>query len=268
MAIVQNHRLEYEMSSIKVNYPDVGEVTYNGSSPLIVPNNWTPTPEALAKKGDLIIMDGKQYRVLKMNGTVAEVLCMYNAGSIIFDSATSGDNHIYAGKDVDAYCNKNFYSSLPITMQRAIVDKIFTQDSWIYAAQSPAQPHYTGKYDGSSMYYMILANASYDTSITRHCYCLSVQDVLDYLECTMSMDASNTTLTEINIWQMFWNRSMSQKDPTDLIWLRSASKEAVLFRIFLVSEYFGRISTGGTKSTANVHPAFQIDLSKVEFTKE
>lgn len=42
MAIVTNGRLEYEMSTIDVTYPDIGKVTYTGSTPCIVPNNWAP----------------------------------------------------------------------------------------------------------------------------------------------------------------------------------------------------------------------------------
>ena len=42
MAIVTNGRLEYEMSTIDVTYPDIGKVTYRGSYPLIVSNQWTP----------------------------------------------------------------------------------------------------------------------------------------------------------------------------------------------------------------------------------
>lgn len=45
MAIVTNGRLEYEMSTIDVTYPDIGKVTYTGSTPCIVPNNWTPQRE-------------------------------------------------------------------------------------------------------------------------------------------------------------------------------------------------------------------------------
>lgn len=45
MAIVTNGRLEYEMSAIDVTYPDVGKVTYRGSYPLIVPNQWAPPKE-------------------------------------------------------------------------------------------------------------------------------------------------------------------------------------------------------------------------------
>lgn len=42
MAIVTNERLEYEMSAIDVTYPDIGKVTYRGSYPLIVSNQWRP----------------------------------------------------------------------------------------------------------------------------------------------------------------------------------------------------------------------------------
>ena len=45
MAIVTNGRLEYEMSAIDVTYPDIGKVTYRGSTPCIVSNQWTPPKE-------------------------------------------------------------------------------------------------------------------------------------------------------------------------------------------------------------------------------
>ena len=55
MAIVKNGRLEYEMSMIDVTYPDIGKVTYRGSYPLIVSNQWTPTP----KQSDCLTFTGK-----------------------------------------------------------------------------------------------------------------------------------------------------------------------------------------------------------------
>lgn len=55
MAIVTNGRLEYEMSAIDVTYPDIGKVTYRGSYPLIVSNQWRPTP----KQSDCLTFTGK-----------------------------------------------------------------------------------------------------------------------------------------------------------------------------------------------------------------
>ena len=219
---------------------------------------------AMPVKGDIITIDSKQYRVLKLNGTVAEVLCMYDANSSIkFDSASFGYNNTYAGKKIDTYCNNTFYSGLSAAMKSAIVDKAFTQDSWSWVYSVPTKSHYTGKY-GSSTYYFTLENAAFGTSITRHCYCLSVQDVLDYLEATTSMGISDTTLTDTNIWKMFWNATTSQSGK--YIWLRSADSSDSDFA-FYVYGGDGSLDSHEVEFAHAVCPAFQIDLSKVEWSK-
>ena len=216
-------------------------------------------------KGDIITLDSKQYRVLKINGSVAEVLCMYDANSSIdFDNASSDYNNTYAGKNIDTYCNNTFYSGLSAAMKSAIVDKTFTQDSWQWGGSVPTPSHYTGKYD-SSTYYLTLVDAAYGSSITRHCYCLSVQDILDYLEATTSMGTSDTTLTDTNIWKMFWNVTTSQSDK--YIWLRSASSAGSI-GAFFVNGSFGDLDCGDIIEIAcAARPAFQIDLSKIEWAK-
>ena len=219
---------------------------------------------AMPNKGDIITLDSKQYRVLKTEGTVAEVLCMYDAiSSIKFDSASSGYNNTYAGKNIDTYCNNTFYSGLSSAMKSAIVDKTFTQDSWNRTTYVPTPSHYTGKYD-SLTYYLTLTNAAFGISITRHCYCLSVQDVLDYLEATTSMGTSDTTLTDTNIWKMFWNVTTLQKG--NYIWLRSAYVSSSSSALNVRGRY-GDLSADDVDITAAARPAFQIDLSKISWSK-
>ena len=215
-------------------------------------------------KGDIITLDSKQYRVLKTEGTVAEVLCMYDANSSIkFDSASSNYNNTYAGKKIDTYCNNTFYSDLSAAMKSAIVDKTFTQDSWTSHGGAPTASYYTGKY-GSSTYYLKFENAVFGTSITRHCYCLSVQDVLDYLEATTSMGTSDTTLTDTNIWKMFWNATTSQSGK--YIWLRSACSSDSS-RAFCVRGDNGCLAYNFVTNSSAARPAFQIDLSKIDWSK-
>ena len=223
-----------------------------------------PDDPTMPNKGDIITMDAKQYRVLKTEGTVAEVLCMYDANSSIAFDTNSDFNNIYAGKNIDTYCNNTFYSGLSAAMKSAIVDKTFTQDSWKRASSVPEQLHYTGKY-GSSTYYLTLVNAAFGTSITRHCYCLSVQDVLDYLEATTAMGTSDTTLTDTNIWKMFWNVTTSPG--AKYIWLRSAVSSSSGFAC-RVYGYGGHLDYNYVSSAHAARPAFQIDLSKVEWTKQ
>ena len=217
---------------------------------------------AMPVKGDIITLDSKQYRVLKINGTVAEVLCMYDANSSIKFIGSSGKNK-YADSNIDTYCNNTFYSGLSATMKSAIIGKTFTQDSWNRASSVPTQSHYTGKY-GTSTYYLSLDKAAFGTSITRRCYCLSVQDVLDYLEATTSMGTSDTTLTDTNIWKLFWDATSSQS--YNNIWMRSAysSDTSVAFR---VSSNEGSLGGGYVNGTLAARPAFQIDLSKISWSK-
>ena len=219
---------------------------------------------AMPVKGDIITIDSKRYRVLKLNGTVAEVLCMYDANSSIkFDSASSNINNTYAERNIDTYCNNTFYSGLSAAMKSAIVDKTFTQDSWVRGKSVPTESHYTGK-DDASTYYLTLANAAFGTSITRHCYCLSIQDVLDYLEATTSMGISDTTLTATNVWRMFWNQSTS---PGSIyLWLRSADSSNSRL-VFIARGYYGCLEPRNVDNSSAVRPAFQIDLSKVEWSK-
>ena len=213
-------------------------------------------------KGDLITIESKQYRVLKIDGSVAEVLAMYDASSSQkFDS--DGGNS-YAGKNIDTYCNNTFYSGLSLSMKDAIIDKSFKQEAWNRSNSSFSTSQYTGKRSGSA-YYISLGSPSYGESITRHCYCLSVQDVLNYLDVLMSMDISNTTLTDTNLWGMFWNATISQVSKN--IWLSTA---ATINNIsaFFVDGNVGSLGITPGDNSFTVHPAFQIDLSKIEWTKQ
>ena len=246
----------------------LGETAYTGAGKITgtIPTYTgliRPEDPTMPVKGDIITMDSRQYRVLTITGKVAEVLAMYDAStSVKFDSA-SNYNNTYVGKSLDTYCNSTFYSGLSAAMKSAIVDKTFTQDSWNWSRSVPTPSHYTGKY-GSSTYYLTLANAAFGTSITRHCYVLSVQDVLDYLNATTSMGGSDTTLTDTNLWKMFWNQTTSVGSTYP--WLRSASADDS-YSAFGVYGSYGYLDYSYVDLSRAVRPAFQIDLSKIEFTK-
>ena len=217
----------------------------------------------MPNKGDIITLDSKQYRVLKTEGTVAEVLCMYDPNSSIEFDTNSSYNNTYAGKNIDTYCNNTFYNGLSAAIKSAIVDKTFMQDSWSRDTSVPTEPHYTGKY-GSSTYYLKLVNEAFGTSITRHCYCISVQDVLDYLEATTSMGMSDTTLTDTNVWKMFWNDTTS---PTSKFILLRSANSSYYNRAFVVFGHSGDLGSYYVDNAGVARPAFQIDLSKVEWSK-
>lgn len=230
--------------------------TYDGS---LRPNSVMPV------KGDLITIESKQYRVLKINKTTAEVLAMYNsATSQAFD--TSGNSNVYTNSSLDVYLSQTFYNSLSTTMQNAIVTKTFTQDEWSWISGSSGGTGtaiYQGIYGSSSQYRVGLTNAAKGASISRKCYVLSVQDIIDYLEVTTSMDIASTTLTASNIWLMIWNRTSSI---SEYPWLRSANSDCSNLAFNVLGD-FGSLYNRYVDYANAVRPAFQIDLSKVEFTK-
>mgnify|MGYP006867374302 CR=1 FL=1 len=216
---------------------------------------------AMPVKGDLITIESKQYRVLKITDTIAEVLSMYDAtDSQVFGSS----NNTYAGSALDTYCNSTFYGTLSSAMKNAIAEKTFRQDSWTadLATSTPIAKYY-GTYQPSNTYRIGLISTTYGASISRKCYVLSCQDVIDYLEVTTSMGAADTTLTSENVWVMFWNQTTSPGSVC--LWLRSAGIEYSTY-VFYVSGYNGNLSDNSARVAYAVRPAFQIDLSKIEWT--
>lgn len=222
-------------------------------------------------KGDIITLDSKQYRVLKTEGTVAEVLEMYNSTtSQKFD--TSGTSNVYANSDLDVYLSQTFYNSLSSAMQNAIVEKTFQQDSWYFSwtpGNTSGNPKYIGYASDNDDYEVSLGSATFGSSISRKCYVLSVQDVIDYLGVTPTMTTADTTLTPTNVWKMFWNQTTSPGSTSPgstYPWLRSASvTDSTL--AFGVRDDYGVLSGSlGIDADEPVRPAFQIDLSKISWS--
>lgn len=214
-------------------------------------------------KGDLITLDNKEYRVLKTNGSVAEVLAMYDSNDLF---AFDNDNAIYANSGIDTYCNSTFYGALSTSMKNAIVEKTFTQDKWSLTSGTSGgtgNTIYTGIDNESNQYRIGLISTTYGTNISRKCYALSVQDVFDYLNVTTSMTAANTALNSTNIYKMFWNQTISN---SDYIWLRSACYYDDVDCGFRADSDYGSLNYGDPVDSQTVRPAFQIDLSKISWT--
>lgn len=213
----------------------------------------TPPP-SYPVKGDVISLDGVSgtFLVLNINGSVAEVLSRQSYSNNSFPSSSG---QTYAGSNPDTRCNSNFYNAQSATFKAAIVDKTFRQDSWYRG--TTGDPDYKGRYSTSTNYDISLGSATFGAEITRHCYSLSVQDVLDYLGVTTSMDYADSTLNRTNIRAMYNTTSAST-------WTRSANA-ANASQVMLVNGSTGAIIGGANSSSYNIRPAFQIDLSKIDF---
>lgn len=258
--IISDYRSEALQGTIKLIDNKGNEKIFIASKPIMVSNQWIPQSN-MPVKGDLITIEDKQYRVLKINKSVAEVLAMYDAET----SQIFGSTNTYENSNLDTYCNNTFYNSLSSDIQNAIVEKTFVQDSWHYSygATSPQINKYVGVIDNSNGNYdILLKSVEYGNSISRKCYSLSVQDVIDYLDVTTEMTTTDTTLTSKNLWKMFWNNDISHANNN--IFLRSADSTTPKVIIIFGNGYM----TNNSCDAKNIYrAAFQIDLSKIEFVK-
>ena len=224
--------------------------------------------QPLVTKGDIITIEGKQYRVLNATGAVAEVVAMYDASTsqkflasrkiVAFSGGSEGLQ--YQDSDLDTYLNTTFFATLSATMQAAIVPKAINQDMWHANSSAPSSgTYYHQTYvSGNRYYYDNSSGVSYGTAEvgSRNVYALSVREIIDYLGVP-----ANGDFTDTDIRQMFWGDSSSHTGQN--LWLRSAYDQYNAVAVIgesdiLRSNYY---DNGG-----RVRPAFQIDLSKVEWT--
>lgn len=220
-------------------------------------------PVTYPVKGDLISLGGDIYRVLKINGSIAEVVAMDDS-TVTQKFDDSGNSNVYANSSLDSYLTSTFYNSLSTAIQNAIVEKTLQQDSWYSGSNPSAIAKYNGTNSDASDYTVSLMSTTFGTSISRKCYVLSCQDVIDYLEVTPAMVSSNTTLTAENVWKMFWNETTAPANSGT--WLRSAdSEESVI--VFSIDSNSGILYNDFVDESHTVRPAFQIDLSKVEWLR-
>ena len=191
--------------------------------------------------------------VQKVNGNIAEVTVQFN----ISGSAQYGSSNTYDGSTQNALIT-SWYNSLSDEAKNAIVPKTFRQASWYNS--TTGSPKYIGLNASDTAYNISLGNASFGSEITKAAYALSIQDIIDYLEVTPSMTSSNTTLTKNNLFDMVYGQNETQAD----FWLMDASASNT--RAFHVSTTNGNIATAQLTATKNRRPAFQIDLTKIEWT--
>lgn len=250
--------------------------------------NYTPP---LATKGELINMnlDGngnKTYRVLKCNGKVAEVVGMNPISNTAQcwdeDNTTTTIGSLtvakYADSDLDIFLNTTWYDTLSNIAKNAIVSQTITQDAWYQSAEgSPVYTGISGRNSANESEYSI---SKYSDGVidvgSRNIYALSAQDVIDYLSDENVRVDKTMILRNINIWKMFWNTEtmpyQEQLDNAYAFWLRSAAASVARKYAYTVSSWGGVLMPCATNNSTEgfqklVRPAFQINLSKIPFTK-
>lgn len=214
----------------------------------------------LPTKGEIITMDlgaptpyagiANQYRVISVNGNIAEVVAMYDAAQIAF-----GSDHTktYAGNELDNYLNNTWYNALSAEAKAAIVSKTITQ--YLYTPNE-------GTYDASShaSYADYSTKSVYGNVGERYVYALDVEDIEQYFGGT---DSEEGAYGDSDIFTLFWNVPSRPANYT-YPWLRSA--DSLGNNAYYVRGYNGVINRQATNSTdRSARPAFCVDCTKIQW---
>lgn len=224
--------------------------------------------QEFAEKGDLIQMDlggsaalaglANTYRVLKVEGTTAEVVTMFEptfsqaywATNTTTTDANGKTVTKYEGSDLDKYINETWYGALSDKAKAAIVANNITQYSYSEGGRSGTHASHE---DYST-------KAAVGNSFTRNAYALDLADLEIYFGGTDTVAAVFTTT---DIWTLLWNTTSAPSTVTQA-WFRSANTAADNFAFYVYGGY-GDIGGSPTNAWCGVRPAFKIDLSKIDW---
>ena len=232
---------------------------------------------SIISKGSIVNLDldgngDKQYRVLKCNGNVAQIVAMYDTLTSVYNNDTSYDTTIgtltvakYEGANIDTYLNTTWYNTLTSTAKTAIIPENVVCDAWYWG--NSGDPDYTGTYGdsvpGTSNYTISKYTGGTLNIGERNVFALGVQDVIDYLDDSSVQVDATAILRNVNIWKMFWNDEVSHSDK--YLWLRSSIAGDCSSAWCAIGET-GYLTRGTLLSTFIVRPVLNLDLSKIPYT--
>lgn len=234
-----------------------------------------PNPLIIPPKGTLINMnlDGteRQYRVLKCNGNVAMVMGMFDNLTGGFSNAstttTMGDLTVqkYEGSKLDTYLNNTWYNILSTKTKNAIISENIACDIWYWG--STGNPDYTGTFGtsvpGTTNYTISKYTGGVFDIGNRNVFAITVQDVIDYLSEDSAKVDTSAILRNVNIWKMFWNDEVSHSGKFLCLRSLSASNSN---NAWVVGGENGSLTSIGAVASGIIRPAFNIDLSKIEWS--
>ena len=237
-----------------------------------------PSPKKIIMpvKGDLINLDldgngAKQYRVIKSNGEVAQVMSMYDYhGTVAWGGHSTtkmGTLTVakYEGSDIDTYLNTTWYNKLTSTTKAAIVPESVVCDAWYQ--DNTGDPDYTGTYGNSvpgTNNYTISKYAGGTLNIgNRNVFVLGVQDVIDYLNDSSVQVDTTAILRNVNIWKMFWNGKVPEPDKNP--WLRSSYARDNEY-VWFINGKSGHLSCRDPTNPQIIRPTLNLDLNKIKFS--
>lgn len=201
-------------------------------------------------KGDLIEIEGKQYRILKIDEFVAEVLAMYDYKSSIAFSYSNYD-YQYSRSEIHKALNTDFYETLSDEIKNAIVEHDIVQYMYKYDYNAYNETIHASFADYST-------KTAVDNPIEKcRVYALDIEDIEEYFNGVFSM-------SDISI--LFWNSSNFKY--RDGPWFRSAN--SVITKPPKEYYIFTHIGENGIDINGSYYgsarPAFKINLSKISYT--
>ena len=237
------------------------------------------TPFEAPAKGTIISMDldgngAKQYRIIKSNGEVAQVMAMYDTLTSAYNSTstttTMGTLTVakYEGSDIDTYLNTTWYNTLTDTAKAAIVPENVVCDAWYWSRSTASgDPVYSGTYGTAvpgTNNYSIGKYAGGTLNIgNRNVFALGVQDVIDYLNDSSVQVDTTAILRNVNIWKMFWNDEVSYS--SKYLWLRSSDAGNSTYA-WAVNGASASLSNFNDTRSRIVRPALNLNLNQIEFS--
>ena len=229
------------------------------------------------QKGDLITMDlgttaaegtNNLYRILKMNGTQALVLAMYNydtgavysTGTSTTFTDSSGNTYTglkYEDSALDTRLNTTVYGAMNDTAKAAIIPQNIVQTAYPYGSGTSTdfdlalETNYSGTYE-------YLKNKGSVSVGERYVFALDMTDVAEYF---------GGTATTNQLMQLFYNEDKPSSDSEHASWLRSASGQFAGYNAWYIYSDISYVCRGYYEFTQWTRAAFVIDLSKVAWAK-
>lgn len=220
-------------------------------------------------KGDLIKLDldgqgAKDYRVLKISGSVAQVMAMYDTlMSTYNDTSTtttfgSTTAQKYEGSTLDTYLNTTWYNTLTTATKAAIVPENVVQHCYQYYDEpnTPNTPTYTYQYqyNWSDSDYENANDVGNVTVGDRNVFALDLKDIFDYF--------GKVCITSNELMTLFWNQTTAV---SNYLWLRSSSAVISYYAWYVYGDT-GLLGDDDVADSYVVRPALNLDLSTIPYT--
>ena len=222
-------------------------------------------------KGDLIELDldrqgAKDYRVLKISGSVAQVMAMYDTLTSKYNSTSttttfgSTTAQKYADSTLDTYLNTTWYNTLTSATKAAIVPENVVQHCYQYYDEpnTPNTPTYTYQYqfNWSDSDYENADNVGNVVVGNRNVFALDLKDIFDYF--------GKVCITSNELMTLFFNQTTQV---SKYLWLRSSYAD---FSDSAWSVYGadGILSSLIVNDSFVVRPALNLDISQIPYTKK